>query len=241
MMLPGLIAFVLYPALERPDLAFPTLIVELLPAGLKGLIVTALIAAIMSSLDSAFNAGASIAVMDFLKPKRPQMSEGALLWAGRGVTGMMMVFGMCIVPLVERFGSLFSYFQSTLAYITPPVVAVFMAGLFVRRVKAGAAFWTLSIMIPTGMALFIAKEATGLWARAGGPDIHFTIMASLSFALSVCLLAAFSAAGTAASHEHATFKIADLAHGPRGGWHFDYRWQALGLALVTGLLILAFA
>ncbi len=244
MMAPGLIAFVLYPALERPDLAFPTLIVELLPAGLKGLIVTALIAAIMSSLDSAFNAGASIATMDFIKPARPQIRDRSLVWIGRAVTGAMMLLGMGVVPLVERFGSLFAYFQSTLAYITPPVVAVFMAGLFAPRVGARAAFATLAAMIPAGMGLFLAKEVTGLWARLGAPDIHFTIMASLSFLLSVCLLAALSVLDAGAPEQEekkrSVFRTADLAHGPRGGWHVDYRWQAAGLALLTGILVMAF-
>ncbi|PQA88656.1 sodium:solute symporter family transporter [Hyphococcus luteus] len=245
MMLPGLIAFVLFPALDRPDLAFPTLIVELLPAGLKGLIVTALIAAIMSSLDSAFNAGASIVTMDFVKPARPETGDHTLLWIGRAVTGAMMIFGMGVVPLVERFGSLFSYFQSTLAYITPAVVATFMGGLFVSRVSARAAFWTLLIMIPTGLALFVAKEVTGLWAAAGGPDIHFTIMAGLLFLAACALLAGLSVRWRGpAAKAHTHFRLPDLAHdhdeGSMRKWRHDYRWQALGLALLTIALIFYF-
>ncbi|MCK5746313.1 MAG: sodium/solute symporter [Oricola sp.] len=241
MVLPGLIAFVLFPALERPDLAFPTLIVELLPAGLKGLIVTALVAAIMSSLDSAFNAGASIAVMDFIKPLRPGTGEKTLLWTGRAVTALMMLFGILVVPLVERFGSLFAYFQSTLAYITPAVVATFMAGLFAPRTSARAAFWTLAVMIPAGLCLFVVKETAPLWREAGLPDIHFTVMAGLLFLVSAAMLAALSAGARGEEPAaRAGFRIADLAHGPRRAWHEDYRWQAAGLALLTIGLVMAF-
>ncbi|SDY34786.1 solute:Na+ symporter, SSS family [Citreimonas salinaria] len=68
MILPGLIALKLYPDLETPDLAFPTLAFDLMPIGVRGLIIAALIAAIMSSLDSAMNSASTLVVKDFVEP-----------------------------------------------------------------------------------------------------------------------------------------------------------------------------
>src|SRR3546814_12794401 len=75
MIVPGLIALALYPELERADLAFPALAFDLLPIGLRGVVAAALIAAIMSSLDSALNAAGALFTMDFVKPIRPAAPE----------------------------------------------------------------------------------------------------------------------------------------------------------------------
>ncbi|MEX0606633.1 MAG: sodium/solute symporter, partial [Halofilum sp. (in: g-proteobacteria)] len=179
MVMPGLIAFVLYPNLETPDLAFPSLAFDLLPIGLRGLIAAALIAAIMSSLDSALNAASTLVTMDFVKPARPQTSERALVAIGRVVTGIAMVIGAVYAPAISSFESLFEYFQSSLSYVVPPIVVVYLGGLFWRGGTAGGAFWTIILGLVIGVPLFIAKEATGYWESLGLPEIHFTVMSSL--------------------------------------------------------------
>jgi SSS family solute:Na+ symporter len=240
MILPGLIAFTLYPALERPDLAFPTLVIDLLPSGLRGLVVTALFAAIMSSLDSAFNAAASILTMDFVRPLRPATSERAVVWLGRGTTALVMAFGILVVPVVDRFGSLFAYFQSTLAYLVPGVVAVYFAGLFWRRATASAAFWTLVVILPLGLALFVLQEVTGLWAAAGLPPVHFTTMAALLFVAAGVLIVALSAPRGRAADPDMLFHVSDLGESADTAWYADSRWHAVGLGALTLALIAAF-
>src|SRR5690606_30209240 len=106
--------------------AFPRLAVEVLPAGLRGLILSALIAAVMSSLDSALNAAASLLTMDFIRPLRPQLSGRTLLTVGRGFTLLLIGIAAFYAPLIREFGSLFTYFQATLAYLVPPFVAVYL-------------------------------------------------------------------------------------------------------------------
>ncbi|MEM8826866.1 MAG: sodium/solute symporter, partial [Pseudomonadota bacterium] len=107
MIVPGMIAAALLPQLDNPDRVFPALAFELLPLGLRGLVLTALVAAIMSSLDSALNAGASLVTMDFVKPLRPRTSPRALFNVGRIATGVFMIMAASYAPLIERFGSLF--------------------------------------------------------------------------------------------------------------------------------------
>lgn len=184
MILPGLIALKLYPDLETPDLAFPTLAFELMPIGLRGLIMAALIAAIMSSLDSALNSASTLVVKDFIEPIW-KIGEERQVWLGRVVTGLVMIFGAIYSPSIASFESLFEYFQSSLSYVIPTIVVVFILGLFVPWLNGNGAFWTIVIGLVVGVPLFIAKEVTGLWETWGMPEFHYTIMSSLMMALGI--------------------------------------------------------
>ncbi|MEO0744169.1 MAG: sodium:solute symporter [Pseudomonadota bacterium] len=184
MILPGLIALKLYPDLETPDLAFPTLAFELMPIGLRGLIMAALIAAIMSSLDSAMNSASTLVVKDFVEPIW-DVSEERQVWLGRIVTGVVMVFGAIYAPSIAGFESLFSYFQSSLSYIIPTIVVVYILGLFIPWLNGNGAFWTIVLGLVVGIPLFIMKEVTGIWADLGLPEIHYTIMSTIMMCLGI--------------------------------------------------------
>lgn len=178
MVLPGLIALKLYPDLSTPDLAFPTLAFELMPIGVRGLIMAALIAAIMSSLDSALNSAATLVVKDFIEPIW-KVKEKRQVWLGRVVTGIVMVFGAVYAPSISSFESLFSYFQSSLSYIIPTIVVVYILGLFVPWLNGTGAFWAIVVGLVVGIPLFILKEVTSVWADWGLPEIHYTVMSSI--------------------------------------------------------------
>ncbi len=244
MIIPGLIALALWPELDNPDLVFPTLAFELLPIGLRGLILTALIAAIMSSLDSALNASASLATMDFVRPRRPDLSGRALLRIGRAFTAVAMVLAAVYAPLIAGFGSLFAYFQATLAYLVPPIVAVYLGGLLFRRVHSAAGFWTILSGLAIGFPLFLLKEVTGLWATLGLPDLHFTYVALFMFLLAGLLLAGIGRVAGPERKPVDAFVLnrADLpaAPDPLRPLHTDVRWQSAGLAALTAAPILWF-
>ncbi|WP_037547566.1 sodium:solute symporter [Stappia stellulata] len=192
MILPGLIALKLYPDLETPDLAFPTLAFDLMPIGIRGLILAALIAAIMSSLDSALNSASTLVVKDFIEPIW-KISEERQVWLGRVVTGIVMAFGAIYAPMIASFESLFSYFQSSLSYIIPTIVVVFILGLFVPWLNGNGAFWTIIIGLVIGIPLFILKEVTGLWADWGLPAIHYTVMSSIMMCIGIVVHLGLSA------------------------------------------------
>ena len=246
MVVPGMIGIVLLPGLDNPDRVFPTLAFELLPIGFRGLIVAALLAAIMSSLDSALNAAASLLTMDFVRPLRPQTSGRALLAIGRVFTAVLIVLAALYAPLIESFGSLFQYFQSTLAYIVPPVVAVYLGGLFWPRFVAAGAFWAMVVGVGAGVVLFVAQQATGAWEAVGLPAIHFTYMALVMFALAFAVMGVVSMLAPAPRLEAvagAVFSRGDVLPEPgvRGlGWYRDYRVQAAGLAALMVAFIVAF-
>ncbi|MFW5655750.1 MAG: sodium:solute symporter [Roseicyclus sp.] len=182
MIMPGLIALKLYPDLETPDLAFPTLAFELMPIGVRGLIMAALIAAIMSSLDSAMNSASTLVVKDFVEPIW-NVNEERQVWLGRVVTGIVMVFGAIYAPSIAGFESLFSYFQSSLSYIVPTIVVVYIVGLFVPWLNGNGAFWTILLGLVVGIPLFVLKEVTGIWADWGWPEIHYTVMSTIMMLL----------------------------------------------------------
>jgi SSS family solute:Na+ symporter len=246
MILPGMIAVVLLPGMENPDQVFPTLVAKLLPAGLRGLILTALVAAIMSSLDSALNAAASLLTMDFIRPLRPDISGRKLLVVGRALTAVLILVAALYAPLIERFGSLFQYFQATLSYIVPPIVAIYLGGLFWRRLNGAGAFWAILSGLPLGLALFLLKEITDIWSSVGLPPVHFTYMAVLIFVFTFLVMTLVSLTGVPPTPESligVTFDRGDLrADSPSKGRgrSLDYRILATGLALLMVSLILVF-
>ncbi|WP_306118864.1 MULTISPECIES: hypothetical protein [unclassified Roseitalea] len=147
--------------------------------------MAALIAAIMSSLDSALNSAGTLVTIDFVKPFKPDLSDETLVKIGRVITGLAMVIGAVMAPLISNFESLFSYFQSSLSYVVPPIVVVYLLGLFVGWLNGNAAFWTILLGLVVGIPLFIFKEVTGLWDSWGLPTIHYTIMSSIMMVLGI--------------------------------------------------------
>ena len=140
MVMPGTFARVLYPNIERADQVFPTLLFDLLPDGFRALVLTAMLAAIMSSVDSTLNAASTLVTMDFIKRKRPDISPKALVRIGRIVTFVCMVFAILWAPVILGFDTLWSYLQTTLAYVAPPALALFILGVFWKRATATGAF-----------------------------------------------------------------------------------------------------
>jgi SSS family solute:Na+ symporter len=141
MVMPGTFARVLYPeaAIARPDQVFPTLLFDLLPDGFRALVLTAMLAAIMSSVDSTLNAASTLVTMDFIKKRRPDTSPQALVRIGRVVTAVCMVFAIAWSPVIIGFDTLWSYLQTTLAYVAPPALALFILGVFWPRANGDGA------------------------------------------------------------------------------------------------------
>ncbi|MFA9474907.1 MAG: sodium/solute symporter [Filomicrobium sp.] len=243
MIVPGLVAAALYPTLDSPDKAFPTLTFDLLPAGFRGIVLAAMLAAIMSSLDSALNAASSLATMDLARIARPTLSERALSVLGRLVTAVFMVIAAIYAPMIGSFGSLFDYFQATLAYLVPPFVGVYLAGLFSSRFTRASAFWTIVIVEPLGLLFFFANEVSGTGSSIGLPDIHFTYAAVGLLALTLCMMTLFSLLwqpdGPPVDPE-TVFSVRDFASGgaDHSKWMIaDYRLLAFLLLTATAALL----
>ena len=187
--LPGVMALSLYPNLENPDEVFPTLVFDLLPVGVRGLILAAVIAAITSTVDSILNSASTIVTMDFVKPAKPDISQRGLVFAGRVSTVVALVVAVVWAPFIAQFDTLYNYLQSVLSYLVPPVVAVFLVGIAWKRMNATAAFLTLVVMQPLGFVAFLLIEVNGLLG------LQFLYAAGIIFVLSVLLLTVVSVVG----------------------------------------------
>lgn len=167
MILPGTMAVVLYPDLPSPDLIFPTLVFDLLPVGIRSIILAALVAAITSTVDSILNSASTLVTMDFVKPLRPNTSDRALVFAGRLTTAIVMTVAVLWAPQIQNFPSLWTYLQSILAYAVPPTVVIFLLGIFWPRANRHGAFVTFLVGVGGGVVGFILNEIAGVFS------VHF--------------------------------------------------------------------
>jgi len=135
------------------DAVFPTLVTTLLPSGIRGLIVACLLAALMSSLASLFNSSASLFTVDIYEKLRPGRSERHLLAVGRIATAVVVVAGLLWIPVMKVIsgGGLYQYLQSVQGYLAPPITAVFLLGLFWKRLNGQGAVWALAGGFVLGM------------------------------------------------------------------------------------------
>lgn len=180
------------------DQVFPSLVRLLLPAGIRGLIVACLLAALMSSLASLFNSSASLFTVDIYEKLRPGQSERHLLTVGRIATATVVVLGIVWIPVMARIsgGGLYQYLQSVQGYLAPPITAVFFLGLFWKRINSHGATWGLAAGFVLGMikltiqAFFgsgAGKMANPAWLAAIG-DFNFLYATGLLFAASAVII-----------------------------------------------------
>lgn len=199
LIVPGMIARALYPAEMAADsnAAFPTLVTRLMPAGLQGLVIAAMLAALMSSLASVFNSSSTIFTMDFYKKINPTASERHLVNVGRVATTIMVVLGVLWIPFMSRISAqLYVYLQSVQAYISPPIAAVFLLGIFWKRINGTGAMTSLLVGFVLGALRFmleIAYAGTPLAGLAGiYVGMNFLHFAVLMFVICVVVLIAVS-------------------------------------------------
>lgn len=147
-LIPGVIALTLKMRGElhwdTPDQAFPVLMSNLLPAGLRGLVAAGLLAALMSSLASVFNSVSTLFTIDIYKKLRPTAPEKKLVRTGQIATIIVVIIGIIWIPIMANIsGVLYEYLQSVQTYIAPPIAAVFIMGIFHKRINAQGAYVTL--------------------------------------------------------------------------------------------------
>jgi SSS family solute:Na+ symporter len=169
MVIPGLCAFLLFPEVAaNPNQAYPTAVARLLPHGLLGLMVSAMLAALMSSLASTFNSTSTVVVYDFVIEccGLSRLSDKTLVLLGRIANIVLCAFSLAWIPIVEGMGEeLYFYIQSVISYIAPPIAVVFVAGIAWRRATATGALCTLLVGGALGLVRFVVEVALRLAHR----------------------------------------------------------------------------
>src|SRR5829696_647650 len=170
-LIPGLIAYALHAQgkiqMDDTNAAFPTLVKQIMPAGLRGLLAGGLLAALMSSLASVYNACSTLYTIDIYKKQHPEASERQLVKVGRIATAVIVLLGMVWIPVMRRVNSgLYDYLQSVQSYLAPPITAAFLLGVFFKRLTAQGAF---TAMI-SGFIIGIAKLICQIFKDEFNPD-----------------------------------------------------------------------
>uniref|UniRef100_A0A7N8Y1B3 Sodium/mannose cotransporter SLC5A10 n=1 Tax=Mastacembelus armatus TaxID=205130 RepID=A0A7N8Y1B3_9TELE len=176
------------------NIAFPKLVIELMPSGLRGLMIAVMMAALMSSLTSIFNSSSTLFTMDIWKKYRPRASERELLLVGRIVTVILVVVSVVWIPILQsaNSGQLYVYIQSVTSCLAPPVTAVFTLAVFWKRTNEQGAFWGLMVGLVVGVCRMVLEFAFPP-ARCGVVDSAPAVLRSvhyLHFAILLCGLTA---------------------------------------------------
>ncbi len=138
------------------DAVFATMVQSLLPVGLRGLVVAGLLSALMSSLASLFNSCATLFTVDIYNKVAPGRSEAQLVRVGRIATAFVVACGLVWIPIMKQISEgnsgLYDYLQNVQGFLAPPITAVFLLGLFSKRITANGAFLGLVVGFVLGMA-----------------------------------------------------------------------------------------
>ncbi|KAL6100929.1 slc5a3 [Pungitius sinensis] len=124
------------------NLAYPRLVMAVMPMGLRGLMMAVMIAALMSDLDSIFNSASTIFTLDIYKTARGEASQRELLIMGRLFVVLMVAISIAWVPVIIEMqgGQTYLYIQEVAGYLTPPIAALFLLGVFWKRCNEKGAF-----------------------------------------------------------------------------------------------------
>lgn len=240
LVLPGLIARALYPNLTRADQAYGTLLRHIMPAGLLGLTISGIGAALMGHISATYNSIATLITRDFYLRWRPEATQESQIQVGRVAVLVVFALGSLWAPMIGRFGNLFTYLQTVQVYLMLPFAGIFFGGVLWRRATTqgvSACLWVACIVCPllmlNGELHFLPFMETPLLR----PWLH---SAMLAFAVCMVVLVAVSLATPRPVEEKlATTTVTNwrlLFAADGGGWLRDYRpWLAILVLVAAGL------
>lgn len=183
--LPGIVCYVLYPQLKNPDEAYMTMVTQLFPTGLRGLIIVVLIAALISTIGSALNSLSTVFTMDiYVKKHNPDASQATIVKMGRLVVlfgSLLSIFITLAIDSIKGL-NLFDVFQSILGFIAPPMSVVFLFGVLWHKTTTRAANLALTV----GTIISLGTGVLYLWIFPNG-TYHWPHFLLLSFYIFVAL------------------------------------------------------
>nr|XP_012604754.1 sodium/glucose cotransporter 1-like [Microcebus murinus] len=216
MVMPGMISRILYPdkvACVVPSecqkycgmetgcspIAYPLLVIELLPSGLRGLMLSTFCASFISSLTSICHSASALFTLNIYTVMRPVATETELMVTGRFFVIVLLAVTIAFVPIMQMSHSeqLFKYMQAVRSYMTPPIAAIFLLAMFCKRVNEQGAFWGLIFGIMTGLFRLVAELVYGPWSCMGNSKCPVVIcgLHYLHFAIIIFLVSLLSMLG----------------------------------------------
>nr|XP_025042099.1 sodium/glucose cotransporter 4 isoform X3 [Pelodiscus sinensis] len=174
------------------NIAYPKLVMGLMPVGLRGLMIAVMMAALMSSLTSIFNSSSTLFAIDIWQRLRKKATEQELMIVGRVFVLILVVVSILWIPIIQtsNSGQLFDYIQSITSYLAPPITALFILAIFCKRINEPGAFWGLMFGLVVG-AIRMIMEFSYKVPSCGEEDLRPAVLKDvhyLYFALILCVL-----------------------------------------------------
>lgn len=254
-LIPGLIAYVLH---SRGELilpikdgqtdynaAFPAMVEQIMPMGLRGLLAGGLLAALMASLASVYNACSTLFTMDIYQKMKPAAGEKELVKVGRIATAVVVILGMVWIPMMDRISStLYTYLQSVQSYLAPPIAAVFLLGVFFKRLNGKGAYTAMVVgfiigLVKLTLELF-QKDLSGILYDFA--TINFLYFCIYLFLFSVVVMIVVSLFSPRPDEDHIkglTFAttVAEDKVASRASWN---KWDVILSLIVLAIIVSIF-
>lgn len=248
-LIPGLIAYALHQQgklqLTDTNAAFPEMVKQIMPVGLRGLLAGGLLAALMSSLASVYNACSTLYTIDIYKKSHPDASEKQLVKVGRLATAVIVILGMAWIPLMGRISDgLYDYLQSVQSYLAPPIAAVFLLGVFFPRLNAKGAYTAMVAgfilgMIKLTLQLFQDNLPVGIFQDFAKINFLFFCIYLFLFSIAVMVIVSLMTPKPSASQiEGLTFAttVAEDKDASRASWNkLDVILSLIVIVIVLGI------
>lgn len=233
--IPGVIARHLFPGLEKPDMVYPNMVLNLMPVGLLGVMLAALLSALTSTLSAILNSTSTLFTIDFYAQFRKNVSSQHLVKVGKISSVVIIIISALWAPYIGQFGSLLKYYQEMLSYVAPPIVGAFLMGIFTKRTNANGAFAGLMAGVVVAVALLFFKQS--LFG-----NMHFLFIVPILLIISMLIMWCVSIAGERPEEDKlltTTYNLDDfkneIASLKRGNIFQNYLTWAI---LLTALCIL---
>lgn len=236
---------------DNAQQAFPMLVTEVLPIGVRGIVVAGLLAALMSSLAGAFNASAALFTIDFYSKLRPQATQQRIVWVGRVATVVMVLIGLAWIPVIKGGKGLYDYLQGIQSYLAPPIFVVFFLGVFSKRLNAKGCLWALIVGFALGLFRLAVDTPVKLIPDFSYPEgsffwivnnMYFQYYSLIIFLISIGVMVVVSYMSKEPSYE----KINGLTYGTlteedrkasRASWN---KWDVIASAAVVAAILAAY-
>lgn len=230
---------------ETADQAFPVLMSNLLPSGLRGLVAAGLLAALMSSLASVFNSCSTLFTIDIYKKLKPNTPEKKLVRTGQIATAIIVVIGMAWIPVMANIsGVLYEYLQSVQSYIAPPITAVFLLGIFSKRINGTGAYVTLVVGLIVGAVRIILElvkdsfSTDSILYKFG--DMNFLSFASWFFLFCMILIVVVSlVTGKPAKEKTDNLTFGTISEEEKSKNKSSYNWVDVAVSLLIVAVVVA--
>lgn len=232
---------------DCPNMTYPVLIYSLLPTGVLGLVIAGLLAAMSSSISATLNSASTLITMDFVQKLKPGISSKGLVRAGQIATVVLVILAAAWAPMIETFRSLWTYLQQILGFISPPIVAAFIMGLFSRRSNANGGFWSLVLSYGLVLVWIAYCFATYGGISTDATGVHFLYVVPVLFVIAMVLNVVISSFSPAPTDEKLKGMIwskqiyrdetKELVGLP---WYKNYRILSVILLILTAIIVLSF-